>query len=121
MNGTRFLIGALLKLRLHTPAALAALMMVDVALKLTGINALRRIVSDWPINGEAPDSGMVAHVCSTVIRACAWHPKKAHLSATFGDNDLSAAQRWRACGNGDRRSQDALLWPCLGRSSWRGG
>lgn len=77
VNGTRFLIGVLLKLRLHTPAALAALVMVDVGLKLTGINALRRIVSDWPINGEAPDPKMVAHVCSTVIRACAWHPKKA--------------------------------------------
>jgi hypothetical protein len=78
VNGTRFLIGALLKLKLHTPAALAALTMVDVALKLVGINALRRIVSDWPINGEAADSRVVAYVCSTVIRACSWHSKKAH-------------------------------------------
>jgi transglutaminase superfamily protein len=77
VSGTRFLIGGLLKLKLHTPAALAALTMVDVALKLVGINALRRIVSDWPVNGEAPDSKMVADVCSTVIRACAWYSKKA--------------------------------------------
>lgn len=77
VNGTRFLIGVLLKLKLHTVAALAALTMVDVALKLIGINALRRVVSDWPINGEAPVSRKVACVCSAVIRACAWHSKKA--------------------------------------------
>ena len=78
VNGTRFLIGALLKLRLHTPAALVALMMVDVGLKLTGLNGLRRLVSDWPINGEASDPELVAYVCSAVTRACAWHSKKAH-------------------------------------------
>src|SRR5262245_31156776 len=77
VNGTRSMIGALLKLKLHTPAALLALMMVDVTLKLVGINALRRVVSDWPINGEAPDSGMVANVCSAVIRACGWYSKNA--------------------------------------------
>jgi Transglutaminase-like superfamily len=77
VNGMRFLIGALLKLRLHIPAALAALTMVDVALKLAGINALRRIVSDWPINGEPPDSETVAYICSAMIRACAWYSKKA--------------------------------------------
>jgi Transglutaminase-like superfamily len=77
VKGARFLIGALLKLKLHSPAALAALMMIDVTLKLIGINALRRIVSDWPINGETPDSKTVADVCSAVIRACAWHSKKA--------------------------------------------
>lgn len=77
VNGARFLIDILLKLKLHTLAALAALTMVDVSLKLIGINALRRIVSDWPINGEAPEPKMVAYICSTVTHACAWHPKKA--------------------------------------------
>src|SRR5262245_15778917 len=77
VNGARFLIGVLLTLKLHTLAALAALTMVDVALKLIGINALRRAVSDWPISGAAPDSKVVAYVCSTVVRACAWYPKTA--------------------------------------------
>jgi hypothetical protein len=85
VKATRLLIVTLLKLKLHTPAALVALAMVDVALKLIGINALRQIVSDWPINGEEPDSRSVAYVCSKVISACAWHSKKTlclHRSAT---------------------------------------
>jgi hypothetical protein len=77
VKGTRLLIGVMVKLKLHTPAALAALIMIDVTLKLMGINALRRIVSDWPINGETPDSKPIADVCSAVIGACAWHSKKA--------------------------------------------
>jgi Transglutaminase-like superfamily len=76
-NGARFLIEILLKLKLHIPAALAALFLVDVVLKLRGINALRRIVSDWPISGRAPDSEMIAHICSRLVRACTWYSKKA--------------------------------------------
>jgi Transglutaminase-like superfamily len=77
VNGARFLIEILLKLKLHIPAALAALLMVDAVLKLIGINALRRIVSVWPIRGEASDSKMIAHLCSRLIRACTWYSKKA--------------------------------------------
>jgi Transglutaminase-like superfamily len=77
VNGARFLIEILLKLKLHIPAALAALLMVDAVLKLIGINALRRIVSDWPISGGAPDSEMIAYICTRLVRACTWYSKNA--------------------------------------------
>ncbi len=76
VNGLRFLIEILLKLKLHIPAALVALLIVDAVLKLIGINALRRIVSGWPINGGAPDSEMIAYICSRLVRACTWYSKK---------------------------------------------
>jgi len=77
VKGARYLIAILVRVKLHMLAALVALLIVDTVLKLIGINALRRLVTDWPIRGEAPDSRVVGYTCSKVSRTCTWYPKKA--------------------------------------------
>lgn len=76
VNISKISIYTLLKCRLYVLAAWIALALVNAVLKMTGINALRQIISDWQVTGNTLDSNKIEFICSTVTRAGVWYPKQ---------------------------------------------
>ena len=70
-------VALLVKINLTAVAALFALLVTDILLKLVSFSALYHTVKGWPVNGNNANAEMVEHVSAAILTAMTWYPKQA--------------------------------------------
>ena len=73
----RAVVKQLLLIKAYTPASVLLLTTADAILKLGGFSSLYRTVKEWRLAvNQSSDEELIAKGCTTVNRACTWHPKQ---------------------------------------------